>query len=134
MSTTVTLPVGASDHGDPKLLCLPTKWTDIAIFFIGNYIAHAATVLQDPGSSHQESMMVAIWALLVPPTGMIRGLKAIVVGSTFGKTDLEIAARASALCMVISTEDQGQTRSELNLGCKSKYWDFSSKHFVVIEM
>jgi hypothetical protein len=43
------------------------------------------------------------------------------IGSTFGKTDLEIAARAGALCMVISTEDQGQTDRELNLERKSKY-------------
>jgi hypothetical protein len=121
MSTTVTLPVGASDHGDPKLLCLPTKWADIAIFFIGNYIAHAATVLQAPGSSHYDSMAAAICALLVPPSGMLRGLMGIVIGSTFGKTDLEIAARAGALCMVISTEDQGQTGRELSLGRKSKY-------------
>jgi hypothetical protein len=121
MSTTVTLPVGASDHGDPKLLCLPTKWTDLAIFFIGNYIAHAATVLQTPGSSHHDSMMAAFVALLFPPSGMLKGLMGIMIGSTFGKTDLEIAARAGALCMVISTEDQGQTDRELNLERKSKY-------------
>jgi len=48
---TVTLPPGATNHGNPNLLCLPTKWTDIAIFILGNYVAHATTVVLPPGNS-----------------------------------------------------------------------------------
>src|SRR2546423_328016 len=46
---TITVPNGTTDHGDPHLLCLPAKWSDIALFFFGNYLAHAATVKSLPG-------------------------------------------------------------------------------------
>ncbi|KAM5520282.1 hypothetical protein FOXYSP1_18706 [Fusarium oxysporum f. sp. phaseoli] len=47
-STSVVLPPGTSNHSNPNIICFPAKWSDIAIFFLGNYVAHAATVLSIP--------------------------------------------------------------------------------------
>jgi len=41
---TIVVPAGSRDHSNPKLLSTPTQWTDIATFFLANYVAHAATV------------------------------------------------------------------------------------------
>lgn len=41
---TILAPQETSDHGDPRILCTPTRTTDVASFFLGNYVAHAATV------------------------------------------------------------------------------------------
>jgi hypothetical protein len=56
---TLALPPGSSDHGSPGLLCVPTKWSDIVVFFL----------------------------------------------TKFGKSDLQVAARAGALCMVFRGHD-----------------------------
>ena len=33
---TITVPQGTTNHGNQKLLCTPSKWTDIATFFLAN--------------------------------------------------------------------------------------------------
>jgi hypothetical protein len=50
-NNTISLPEGFTNHDDPNLLCMPPSWTDLAIFFLGNYVAHAATVVSRPGES-----------------------------------------------------------------------------------
>lgn len=52
-NSTLPLPPGTTNHGNPKLICLPTKWTDVIVFFLGNYVAHAATIRLEPGMSIQ---------------------------------------------------------------------------------
>jgi len=47
---TVTVPVGTNNHRDPHLLCTLSTWTDIASFFLANYMAHAATIRSVPGN------------------------------------------------------------------------------------
>jgi len=71
------------------------------IFFLGNYIAHAATVISGPVQDLTSTMTLVILALLFPTMGIVRGLSAIVNLVIFAKTDLQIAARARALCMVV---------------------------------
>jgi hypothetical protein len=44
INVTLSLPPGTSNHGDPNLICTPVSWIDIITFFLGNYVAHAATV------------------------------------------------------------------------------------------
>jgi hypothetical protein len=107
-SSTVTLPPGASNHGNPNLVCVPTKWTDIAVFFLGNYLAHAATVIGQPGASFLDTTLDGIKALLIPVSGVNRGLNALFSRAIFASNDLQTAARAGALCEVIVV-DQCQT-------------------------
>ena len=100
---TITVPDGTSDHGDPNLLCTPTKWTDIAIFYLGNYFAHAATVIALPGESAASIGMTALLALLFPTSGVLRGVSAILIYAKHGRTALQTAQRAQALCMLART-------------------------------
>jgi hypothetical protein len=95
---TITVPDGTSDHGNPNLLCTPTKWTDIVIFFLGNYLAHAATVIALPGESAVSMGMNALLALVLPWSGVNRGISAISICAKRGRTALQTAQRAQALC------------------------------------
>jgi hypothetical protein len=40
INITISVPEGTSDHGNPNLLCTPTKWLDVLVFFFANYLAH----------------------------------------------------------------------------------------------
>ena len=115
-NSNVTLPAGTTDHGQPGLLCLPTKWTDIVVFFFGNYIAHAATIRLEPGTSTIDTVLAIIWALLIPVSGVRMGIGGILSFAKFGKTDLQVAARAGALCQVIRTDLQARSPRERLLG------------------
>jgi hypothetical protein len=100
-SNSPTLPPGSSNHGDPNLLCRPSRLPDVLIFFLGNYVLHAATARPLPGESLISQAIATILALLLPSSGVLRGIKAIVSGAKFSSNDLVIAARAGALCTVV---------------------------------
>ena len=102
---TITVPEGTSDHNDPNLLCTPSGWQDIIIFYLGNYIAHVATIVSLPGESIGSKIRVSLASLLFPVSGLMRGLLTILTFASFGKTDLQKAARARALCMVVRNQD-----------------------------
>jgi len=103
---TLPLPAGTSNHGTPGLLCTPTRWTDIVLFFLFNYVAHAATVLTRPGERPVDSIVSIAACLLFPVLGLYRGIEAIFSGAIFvKKDDLRKAARSGALCMVVRGND-----------------------------
>lgn len=82
-------------------ICHNAAWTDIALFFVGNYLAHVATVKSNPGDSTGAIFWWSLGALFVPLTGMLKA-NAIVRGlAIFGRTPLQKAARAGALLMVV---------------------------------
>jgi hypothetical protein len=101
-STNTTLPNGYSNHGDPNLLCTPTQWTDVAFFFLGNYAAHAGTVVSRPGEPTPDFVAAMVFALLFPCSGALRGFYSICDGS-LTRDPLQTARKARALCMVIRT-------------------------------
>lgn len=74
---TITAPNGISDHGDPHLLCTPSTWTDIAIFFLANFVFHAATVKSLPGEPMAATWLALLTALLLSVSGIVRGINAI---------------------------------------------------------
>ncbi|KAI9771092.1 MAG: hypothetical protein M1840_002443 [Geoglossum simile] len=100
----ITVPKGTSNHGDPHLLCTPTQWTDIAVFFIGNYVSHAATVKSVPGEPTASAFLALVLALVFPVSGVIRGVDSIWRRSIFAPTELEKALRAGALSMVVRSK------------------------------
>lgn len=103
---TLPLPVGTSNHGTPGLLCTPTKWTDIILFYLFNYVAHAATVLARPGERSDDFVVSVIGSLLFPALGLYRGIEAILSRAVFVKNDeLKKAARSGALCIVVRGKD-----------------------------
>jgi hypothetical protein len=99
------------NHDDPNLSCVPTQWTDVATFFIGNYFAHAATVKSEPGEGFFSFVIAAVGALFVPASGLVRGINAIIRNAKFKRRsfwkalfrdpDYQTAAQAGALCMVV---------------------------------
>lgn len=108
-NTTIVLPPGLSNHGDPRLICQRARWIDIAVFYLANYVAHAATIILEPGSSTAETVFHVLTALCFPGAGFLRALKAIRTRSIFAKvfqgSDLRTAARAGALCTALDVSD-----------------------------
>ncbi|KAI9769287.1 MAG: hypothetical protein M1839_003764 [Geoglossum umbratile] len=101
----ITVPKGSSNHGDPHLLCYPTKWTDIVVFFLGNYVSHSATVKAAPGEPSGSVFLLLLGSLLFPSTGIMRGLENIWSRAVFGKGAVEQALRSGALCMIVRSGD-----------------------------
>ncbi|KAJ6529400.1 hypothetical protein B0H19DRAFT_847964, partial [Mycena capillaripes] len=78
----------------------------VAVFFLANYAAHALTVRSYPGESPLDLARATLAALLLPTSGMIRGLTALLRSGALVKgflagDHLAIAARSGALCMVV---------------------------------
>jgi hypothetical protein len=96
---------GYSRHGSCDLLCKPASWEDIVLFYLGNYVAHAATVTTDPGQSLFSSIATVVTVLMFPGAGIVKGLRAILSRAVFAPTELQQAARAGALYMVIKDKD-----------------------------
>lgn len=104
---TLALPEGSSDHGTPGLLCTPTKWSDLAWFYLFNYIAHAATVIIRPGERSFDFAATVIGSLLFPGMGLYRGIEAILSGAILcgSNDDLRKASRSGALCMLVRSRE-----------------------------
>jgi hypothetical protein len=115
----IIAPAGTGNHGDDHLLCTPSRWNDIFVFFFANYVAHAATVKSIPG----EPALLAIWALLCallfPVSGVMRGVDAILQHAVTARTPLEAASKAGALCMVVRTKEWKPQRGDRTKGVKT---------------
>ena len=91
-----------------RVLCKPAKWTDVAVFYIGNYLARAATVRSRPGQTSLFSFSIMLLVLLYPTTGLVPGIEDTCRLAVLGKTPLQEAARAGALFMVKEYEETGE--------------------------
>lgn len=101
---TITVPDGTSNHGDPHLLCTPTKATDIAAFFLGNYLAHVASMISLPGEAPIPVFLSMIATLFYPVSGVRRGIEAIKRRAILHRrTPLDTALKAGALAEVVRT-------------------------------
>jgi len=94
-------PQNVSDHGNSDLYCRSTTWTDIIVFYLGNYVAHAATTMSLPSHTLYDAAFTFVAALLFPASGVTRGVRAILRRAIFADTELQTAARSGALCMVV---------------------------------
>ena len=95
----------ADDADDAKLYCDKTKWHDVFWFFFTNYILHALSVRSLPGETFFSSTVFKFCCLLVPYTGVRRGLCLISRASNLSSDDLQAAARANALCFIVRRPD-----------------------------
>ena len=93
----VTVPDNAMNHGNPNLFCLPPGWDDIALFFLANYFAHAATVVITSGSGIVGIGYAMLKALLFPTATANYGFDAITSCAIFAVSDVEKAVRAGAV-------------------------------------
>lgn len=103
---------GFTHHGDCNLICKPTEWKDIILFFLGNYGAHAATVIGKPGQSTLSWALSILLAICFPGAGVLTGVQAISSRACFAPTELTKAARAGALCMIFRADDITATADE----------------------
>lgn len=101
----IEVPQGATQHANPRLLCLPIWWLDIVVFFSTNYIAHAFTVRNPRGGSKFAMVSNGLLAILFPFSALMRALNALRREGRGGGTPLEKACRAGALCMVVRGPD-----------------------------
>ncbi|KAF2011906.1 hypothetical protein BU24DRAFT_352709, partial [Aaosphaeria arxii CBS 175.79] len=102
---TLPLPTGTTNHNTPGLICTPTEWTDLAGFYLFNYVAHAATVLTRPGERSLDFGATVLGSLLSPALGLYRGIEAIFSGAVFSKDHLRKAAKSSTLCCVVRSSE-----------------------------
>ena len=109
MNLTIQVPPGATQHGDPNILCIlgpPWKNGLLVISFLAtNYVAHAATVKSTPGEGTAATVCNFFLALCFPTFGLMRALNAIARGARFGGSEIKNACRAGALCMVVRSPD-----------------------------
>lgn len=108
----------AANSGDPKVHCEPTNWYDICWFIFANYILHALSVRSLPGENSYSSFIIRIACLLIPSTGLRRGLCLITRANAAADSDLQAAARARALCMVIRKSDWRPCVGDVVEGCE----------------
>ena len=104
-NSTIPVPEGTTNHGNPNLLCTRSTWSNVAMFFLANYVAHAATVKIDPGQPVLRGFWYMLAALLVPTFGAYKGLDAIRRCAILGGSPLQKAKKAGALCEVVRTTD-----------------------------
>ena len=102
MNFTLSAPNGTTNHGNPDLVCTPAGWTDYVTFFFANYVAHAASIILEPGAGLRRTLMLVLVALVLPSSGVTRAVSAIWRhAATERSNPLKRAARARALCMVL---------------------------------
>ena len=112
-NSTIPAPEGTTNHGNPNLLCTRSTWSNVAMFFLANYVAHSATVKIDPGQPVLRGFWYMLVALLVPTFGAYKGLDAIRRCAIFGGSPLQKAKKAGALCEVVRT---GEWKGQPGLG------------------
>jgi hypothetical protein len=109
---TIPVPDGTTNHGNPNLLCLPPQWTDYLLFYIGNYFAHAATIMLEPGNSTVLNLVRCILALALPLNGIARAVDVFLLRPGFTRDPLEKAARSRALCIVMDRKEVKRLEAE----------------------
>ncbi|KAI4153794.1 MAG: hypothetical protein LQ341_000488 [Variospora aurantia] len=97
--------------------CESTRWYDILWFIFANFILHALSVRSLPGERSLTSTVFKFCCFLVPFTGVRRGLCLILRSSNFAGNDLQAAARANALCMVVRSPEWRPKDGQVVEGC-----------------
>ncbi|KDQ51984.1 hypothetical protein JAAARDRAFT_198641 [Jaapia argillacea MUCL 33604] len=88
-----------------SVVCVPTTWHDIAVFFVANYIAHAATIPTAPGAKWYDTAAWTILCVLLPFAGLGKSLGLILSHFLVGSSDLEKALAREALAVVVRSDD-----------------------------
>lgn len=106
------------NDNDPHVYCERTTWYSVCWFLFSNYVLHALSVRSLPGENTYSTTAFKLCCLLIPYTGLRRGLCLISRASNFAGSDLQCAARANALCMVIRTADWRPRDGDNINGCR----------------
>ena len=106
------------DKNDPRLYCEKSSWYDVCWFVFSNYVLHALSVRSLPGENNYSTTAFKLCCLLIPYTGLRRGLCLISRASNLAGNDLQSAARANALCMIIRTPEWRPRNGDIIDGCE----------------
>ena len=91
---------------DPHLVCEEKKWQSIFTFFITNYIAHAFTIIPDPGATWFAQTVFSFTALMVPNTGLVGAIRSVMSYFLQRRSDdLHRALAQDALLILVRRED-----------------------------
>ena len=91
---------------DPHLVCEEKKWQNIFTFFITNYIAHAFTIIPDPGANWVAQIVFGFSALMVPNIGLIWAIGSVMNYFLQGRLDdLHRALAQNALVILVKRDD-----------------------------
>ena len=91
---------------DPHLVCEEKRWESIFTFFITNYIAHAFTIVPDPGANWAAQTVFSFSALMVPNIGLMEATRSVAFHILQGRSDdLHRALAQDALLILVKTED-----------------------------
>ncbi|KDQ52785.1 hypothetical protein JAAARDRAFT_198115 [Jaapia argillacea MUCL 33604] len=91
---TLALPINAT------VVCLPTTWVDILIFFGTNYFAHAATIPSIPGVPWYDNVTWTFIILLLPFSGLGKSFNLIIRHLRSEDSDLQKAVGRGAVAVV----------------------------------
>lgn len=102
------------------VLCIPgpASWQTVALFYLLNYISHAATIKSLPGDTWRKSIASVVRALLYPFSGICRACEAIARSKLRGESQLDHALRAKGLCCVIRTQAWKPQTGMIVKGCR----------------
>ena len=103
-----------------QVYCQRSQWYDVFWFIFTNYVLHALSVRSLPGETALSSTVFKFCSLLVPYTGVRRGLCLILRASNLSSNNLQSAARANALCMVIRGPEWRPKDGQIVEGCEIK--------------
>ncbi|KAG8528413.1 uncharacterized protein KY384_007331 [Bacidia gigantensis] len=101
-------PTNTTFHDDlpgSQVICTSANWYDIVWFFFANYIMHALSVRSMPGENMFTSIVFKFCCLMVPYTGLRRGLCLLSRAANLVRNDLQAAARANTLCTIVRSEE-----------------------------
>lgn len=124
-STNLTITV---DENDTRVYCQKTNWYNICWFVFTNYVLHALSVRSLPGENAYSTTAFKLCCLLIPYAGLRRGLCLISRASNFAGIDLQCAARANALCMVIRAAEWRPRDGDTIDGCQIDIVDSAADH------
>lgn len=113
------------------MLCFPTKAWDVVAFFLGNYVAHIATTITQPGELPLESSYKRLTILFAPFSGICYGVQCIYNAAYFQKTPLQVALKSSALCEVLRNQNWMPRDGDIirNLKVSQEFEELLSKSF-----
>jgi hypothetical protein len=95
-----------------EVVCAPSTWQTVIVFFALNYVALATTVKSCPGETFPTTVTWTIMCLLLPFSGVCRGCFAIARGRIRGESDLRHATRARAMCVLMRTTPTDGTATD----------------------
>ena len=102
-NVTINVPNGTRYLVEENVLCVPSTWKSISLYFLFNYVLHMFTVKALPGHPSGATTFWAFLSLLLPTCGMVTGLRAIFARAIFSSRSLDAASRSGALCEVVRT-------------------------------